>query len=231
MPAGSRYSLEGVPEESPVRRRPQRRPAITNHTGAGRARTRGSLDLSGGKGSHFSRTSGRRRRPDPRSLFNHWGGGINNDVGPVTLANSIIADQSEGQDCNSWAVTSQGYDLDSDGTCQLSAAGDISTGIADLLPLALNAPGTTATHALGPTSQALDAIPPGANGCGTDITTDQRGVARPQGVGCDIGAYEKAASSNDAITVARRSSPTSSGPRRSRQVTEGWPPRRSSNAQ
>ena len=42
-------------------------------------------------------------------------------------------------------------------------------------------------------SPAIDRILGGANGCGTDITTDQRGVTRPQGDYCDIGAYEFAA--------------------------------------
>ena len=43
-----------------------------------------------------------------------------------------------------------------------------------------------------PTSPAVDAIP--AASCaatnGNAVTADQRGVARPQGKGCDIGAYE-----------------------------------------
>jgi hypothetical protein len=41
-------------------------------------------------------------------------------------------------------------------------------------------------HALLPGSPAIDAIPAGA--CA--VATDQRGVARPQGTGCDIGAFE-----------------------------------------
>ena len=116
------------------------------------------------------------------------GGGISNG-GDFTLANSLIAQQGQGGDCDG-AVTSQGYNLDSDGTCQLAAVGDISGGTADLWPLAINPPGTTATHALGPNSQARDAIPPGTNGCGTTVTTDQRGVPRPHGGACDIGAFE-----------------------------------------
>ncbi len=117
------------------------------------------------------------------------GGGISNG-GDFTLTNSIIAQQGQGGDCDG-AVTSQGYNLDSDGTCQLTAVGDISGGTAGLAPLAINPPGTTATHALDPnSSQALDAIPPGTSGCGTTVTTDQRGVPRPHGVGCDIGAFE-----------------------------------------
>lgn len=49
-------------------------------------------------------------------------------------------------------------------------------------------------HALRPGSPALKQVPPDAchvNG----ITTDQRGVERPQGTACDIGAYEYVATS------------------------------------
>jgi hypothetical protein len=117
-------------------------------------------------------------------------GGIRND-GTLTLISSIIAQQSQGANCSNFGtITSEGYNLDSDGSCNLTAVGDISNGLADLLPLAPNAPGATATHALGPNSQAHDAIPSGTNGCGTTITTDQRGVSRPQGTNCDIGAFE-----------------------------------------
>jgi hypothetical protein len=49
--------------------------------------------------------------------------------------------------------------------------------------------GQTLTHALIPGSPAIDSIPPDT--CQfIGITTDQRGVKRPQGNGCDIGAYE-----------------------------------------
>ena len=45
--------------------------------------------------------------------------------------------------------------------------------------------GATLTHGLYPSSPAIDAGDP--NAC---PATDQRGVARPQGAACDIGAYE-----------------------------------------
>ena len=41
-------------------------------------------------------------------------------------------------------------------------------------------------------SPTLDWIPYGENGCGSELTVDQRGVPRPMPAGgaCDIGAYE-----------------------------------------
>ena len=48
--------------------------------------------------------------------------------------------------------------------------------------------GSTQTHALAPGSPALDAVSLLDPSC---AGTDQRGVARPQGPGCDIGAFER----------------------------------------
>jgi hypothetical protein len=48
--------------------------------------------------------------------------------------------------------------------------------------------GPTKTHALVAGSPAIDAVPGADPECGG---TDQRGMARPQGFGCDIGAFER----------------------------------------
>ena len=52
--------------------------------------------------------------------------------------------------------------------------------------------GPTFTHALLAGSPAIDARNPAAPGSGGNAceATDQRGVARPQGAACDIGAFE-----------------------------------------
>jgi hypothetical protein len=47
--------------------------------------------------------------------------------------------------------------------------------------------GPTKTQAIGPGSPALDAVPSAGAEC---AGSDQRGVSRPQGAGCDAGAYE-----------------------------------------
>lgn len=57
-----------------------------------------------------------------------------------------------------------------------------------LLPLADNG-GPTWTHALAPGSLAVDAGSCTSMG-GVAIAVDQRGIGRPQGVTCDVGAYE-----------------------------------------
>lgn len=122
----------------------------------------------------------------------------------ATLASTLFANnQAAGgtrQSCSTGspvapgAITSSGYNLDDDSTCQLIQPGDKS-GITDagIEVLALNAPGSTETHALEPLSPAIDAgspsCPPPAN--------DQRGMQRPldgpdsgSTATCDIGAYE-----------------------------------------
>jgi len=100
----------------------------------------------------------------------------------------------------SGTIIDDGYNLSSDPTCAFSAPTSLTNTDPLLLPLQNNG-GPTATQALCTSpgrpvaacpgkSPALDAIPPGINGCGTAIITDQRGVPRPQGVGCDLGAFE-----------------------------------------
>jgi hypothetical protein len=84
----------------------------------------------------------------------------------------------------SGSVDSLGYNLTDDTSCGFTATGDLVVADAMLGPLQDNG-GPTETHDLLPGSLAID-----AGGSCPPPTTDQRGVVRPQGVACDIGAVE-----------------------------------------
>jgi CSLREA domain-containing protein len=125
------------------------------------------------------------------------GGGIRNQyAGSVTIRNTILANNIvtnpsyTGPDCYA-PLISNGYNLveDTTGCTFTSGATDITGSDPALGPLADNG-GDTETHALLDGSPASNVIPGGTNGCGTTYTTDQRGVSRPQGASCDIGAFE-----------------------------------------
>jgi hypothetical protein len=119
------------------------------------------------------------------------GGGIAN--AGVTFRNSIVAN-NQGENCYNSTITSQGYNLSSDGTCNFNAAGDLNN-TNPMLGSLQNNGGPTPTMALPSGSPAIDAGNP--NGCtdanGHPLTKDQRGMPRHDKEdtrGCDIGAYE-----------------------------------------
>ena len=87
----------------------------------------------------------------------------------------------------SGSPTSLGYNLigDDTGCGYTPGTGDLLNVDPLLGPLRDNG-GDTETHALLPGSPAIDQIP--TELCVVD--TDQRGVLRPQGSACDVGAYE-----------------------------------------
>ncbi len=99
----------------------------------------------------------------------------------ITLRNTLIAGSLAGSDCVNAgaAIIDGGGNFVGDGSCGFPAGGDPRLG-----PLADNG-GPTLTHALLPGSPAINAANPAF--C---PAVDQRGVVRPQGPGCDIGAFE-----------------------------------------
>ena len=130
------------------------------------------------------------------------GGGIYNltadSTRTIVLASTIIANSPSGYNCAQFAgsqdVQSGDYNLSDDNSFNTFCAGgfqalDLSNANAKLGPLANNG-GFTLTHLPLPGSAAIDAIPSGKNGCNTMVDPDQRGIARPQGATCDIGAVE-----------------------------------------
>jgi predicted outer membrane repeat protein len=128
------------------------------------------------------------------------GGGIFRAGGLLTTKATIIADQASGHDCEVQAgstIVSYGYNLTSDNSCGLVDPTDIPSGFANLGPLVATAPGTTLTMEPLEGSDAINRIPLSVFDCDSHLYIDQRGVQRPQGPTCDIGAVEvKGATAN-----------------------------------
>jgi CSLREA domain-containing protein len=105
----------------------------------------------------------------------------------LTVRNTIVAGNTGpagASDCAPVATVTSDHNLSSDASCMFTDAGSKQNANPLLAGLANNG-GETDTLALHPGSPAIDA---GTNaGC---PATDQRGVARPQGSACDIGAFE-----------------------------------------
>ncbi|QDV35062.1 choice-of-anchor Q domain-containing protein [Tautonia plasticadhaerens] len=116
---------------------------------------------------------------------NSGDGGAVSNAGMLRLATSIFADPDGDTLVNAGgSVRSEGHNLFSDDPGTTLDPTDLINTDPLLGPLADNG-GPTPTHALRPGSPAVDAAVPTAG-----VTTDQRGVPRPQGTAPDIGAFE-----------------------------------------
>jgi uncharacterized repeat protein (TIGR01451 family) len=114
---------------------------------------------------------------------------------PAQVSNSILVGNQTGNCYWDSKVNSLGYNLIDDNTCGLNATGDLTNTNPLLGPLADNGGGTL-THLPLLGSPAID-----AGDSATCPTTDQRGVARPQAGGCDIGAVEVSASADLMVSL------------------------------
>lgn len=105
----------------------------------------------------------------------------------LAVKNTIVAGNSGPagtSDCAPVAMVTSDHNISSDASCLFTDAGSKQNTNPLLGGLANNG-GETDTLALQPSSPAIDA---GTNaGC---PPTDQRGVTRPQGTACDVGAFE-----------------------------------------
>ena len=156
---------------------------------------------------------------------NSFGGGFYNvgemDVAATIVANNTAATGNNGY-ISAGEVNSDGYNIDSEDSCGFDDPTDLVNTNPLLGPLQDNG-GPTPTHALHHDSPAIDRISecysfffffsplqqkiqsiitPEANLFTQKVDqlffsfdTDQRGVPRPQGSGCDIGSYELAQAS------------------------------------
>jgi hypothetical protein len=124
------------------------------------------------------------------------GGGISHPVGgAVHLKNSIVADNTApfAPDI-SGDVTSDNYNHfeTTAGAFIFGTTSHNTTGFDPQLGLLQNNGGPTLTQLLAQASPLRNTIPLNTNGCGSAVTTDQRGFIRPAEGACDKGAVESA---------------------------------------
>ena len=134
--------------------------------------------VSGNRGNHGGGIAIMMASWDPRTEFNNT----------IIAANTAAL---EGADC-AGSITLLGHNLvGSDDHCIVQATasdlvGTLSRPVDPRLGALGNNGGPTETHALLLDSPAID-----TGGDNPDLSTDQRGLARPQGRASDIGAYER----------------------------------------
>jgi hypothetical protein len=147
--------------------------ANTASSWGGGIENNGALNITNVTISHNSAAAGK-------------GGGIDNySSATLNMVNTIVANSPTGGDCiNTATLGANTSNLVEDGSCSPSFTGDPKLG-----PLTGNG-GSTQTMSLLAGSPALDSASDTA--CASDPINnlDQRGIARPQGTHCDIGAFE-----------------------------------------
>lgn len=123
------------------------------------------------------------------------------DASNVTVHDTIIANgaNNAAHNCATFEskIVSLGHNLEDRNDCGFTLAGDLTKTDPQLGALHDNG-GPTQTMALVAGTAAVDAADPNC-----DVNTDQRGVSRPQGAHCDIGAFE--------LAVAATPNPSPSG--------------------
>lgn len=146
----------------------------------------GGLSVNGGAVTLIHTTvSGNISESDPRAGMPSAGGLVVTN-GRVVIKNSLVANSKGSADCAVYGGTVgyAGVNLIEDGSCGASSTDLILKGDPKLGSLLDNG-GPTQTHALSPGSVLINKVP--ASAC---EPVDQRGVRRPQGRQCDVGAFE-----------------------------------------
>jgi len=180
--------------------------ALTNVTVSGnRAAWQGGGIVTDANSSYISKVT-LNNSTVTNNTSNLSGGGVSrigNSGSRIEIKNSIVAGNKIGEsvtaskaDCDG-TVVSLDYNLVGDSTgCPSNGIGDQTVSpskiFSDVLGSLQDNGGTTPTHVLLIGSPAVNAGNP--SGCTNDanfpLATDQRGVIRPQGIYCDIGAFE-----------------------------------------
>lgn len=154
-----------------------------------------SGNTASGDGGLFRTSSGTVTLVHVTGVSNSAGGdGAHLRVDTLVAFGTVLTDPQGASSCEIVSsTTSNGFNYDTDGSCGFGAgSGDVSNGSDPQLgPLTDNG-GPTETHLPQPGSPLVDAV----TACDPTVTTDQRGIERPQQgdvntpLGCDIGAVE-----------------------------------------
>jgi hypothetical protein len=166
---------------------------VTDSTIAGNSSSQGGGIFSWGDATNTTTVINSTIANNDGGTRNSPAGGLAGS-GTISVQNSIVAFNTVDTpftgapvNCGS-GISSLGYNLETGSDCGFTNPGDQqNTNPEFSATTPQNNGGDTDTLALAFTSPAVGHVPIGAAGCGG---TDQRDVARPQGSGCDIGAFE-----------------------------------------
>jgi predicted outer membrane repeat protein len=132
------------------------------------------------------------------------GAGIHGDA---SLHATVLASAASGEHCAGGTASSTGANLADDTSCGLTAAGDQQApGLDPMLGPLADYGGPTLTHLPATGSPLIDGVPVAA--CGLAAGVDQRGLVRPSGAACDIGAVEVQQAPPDPVTPPPPAPPT-----------------------
>jgi hypothetical protein len=114
---------------------------------------------------------------------------VSNSGGVVTVGHSVFGGGTNNGIASASGVTSLGYNVVEKPGTVVYGGTDVLNQTVNLQSLANNG-GPTDTHQPNAGSPVLERVPPvgGCNNAG--VTTDQRGITRPQGTNCEAGALE-----------------------------------------
>jgi LPXTG-motif cell wall-anchored protein len=158
---------------------------ITNSTVSGNIAA--TSEFNSGEGGGI-RSTGTVRLIQATVVDNAAGRGSNVSASTLETFGSVIA-LSSGDSCWVDTLNDSGYSYSDDDSCGLAGTGSTDDGADPALGALADNGGPTRTYLPDRlTSPLVDAIPFVL--CPVAVTADQRGIPRPQGNGCDIGAVE-----------------------------------------
>jgi hypothetical protein len=183
---------------------------ITGNTAAGPNGSGGGTGAAGKTVFVYSTASGNSAAQGSANIR------FNSESADVAFASVIVDPLGGAANCGGGAISSSaGDNYSDDSSCGFTntAGGDRQSAADPLLGVLADNGGPTLTMLPQPGSPLLDAVATAdcQAGSASGVTTDQRGITRPQGTGCDIGAVEVFVAAPTTTSVAGGSTTTVAG--------------------